>query len=55
MRFLNSTELADITGFRKGTDLGRTETLRKKHIGNAVPPVLPKNIINHLWEINQQL
>ncbi len=45
MRYLNSRELADITGFHPNTELGRSETLRKKHIGNAVPPVLAKTII----------
>lgn len=45
MRYLIADELADITGFHKDTNLGPTETLRKKHIGNAVPPILPKEII----------
>lgn len=37
-RYLTSIELADITGFKKDTYLGKTEAVRKKHIGNAVPP-----------------
>ena len=37
-RYLTSIELADITGFKKGTFLGKSEAIRKKHIGNAVPP-----------------
>lgn len=50
MRYLNSKELADITGFKEGTELGPTETLRKKHIGNAVPPVMSEVIIMAQWD-----
>ncbi len=37
-RYLTSYELADISGFKPETYLGKSETIRKKHIGNAVPP-----------------
>lgn len=52
MRYLTSFELSDITGFKKNTYLGKSETVRKKHIGNAVPPVLPKALINSTWDAN---
>ena len=44
MRYLDSYELADITGFKSGTYLGKNETQRKYHIGNAVPPVVPEHL-----------
>lgn len=44
MRYLDSFELADITGFKPGTYLGKNETQRKYHIGNAVPPVVPEHL-----------
>ncbi len=40
MRYLSSDELAGCTGFRKGMSLGKSETKRKHHIGNAVPPIM---------------
>ena len=52
MRYLNSVELADITGFKPGTNLGKTETSRKKHIGNAVPPVLSRALVEAQWSGN---
>lgn len=53
MRYLNSEELADITGFKKGTYLGKNEKVRKKHIGNAVPPIIPQVMIQELWNVSQ--
>ncbi len=50
MRYLISYELAGCSGFKDGTYLGRTETERKYHIGNAVPPVIPKNIAGTLYD-----
>lgn len=49
MRYLTSYELADCTGFKPGTYLGRTETERKYHIGNAVPPVIPEKMSEELY------
>jgi len=54
MRYLTSRELADVTGFHPDTELGPNETTRKKHIGNAVPPVLPKRIVETLYNLNIQ-
>lgn len=50
MRYLTSKELADITGFKPDTYLGENETVRKKHIGNAVPPIMSEAIILAQWE-----
>ncbi len=52
MRYLISYELSDITGFKKGTYLGSSETVRKKHIGNAVPPIIPNVMMEELWNVN---
>lgn len=52
MRYLNSSELANVTGFHKDAALGNTETIRKKHIGNAVPPRIPKLIAFTIVEAN---
>ena len=51
MRYLTSYELADCTGFKPGTYLGKTETERKYHIGNAVPPVIPEKMSEELYNI----
>ncbi|MBL4665364.1 MAG: DNA cytosine methyltransferase [Nitrospinaceae bacterium] len=55
MRYLTSGELADITGFEEGTYLGKSETIRKKHIGNAVPPVIAKVMMEELFRVNPAL
>ncbi len=52
-RYLTSYELADISGFPKGVHLGKSETLRKKHIGNAVPPKLAKVLAEAFIEGNK--
>lgn len=46
MRYLTAKELADITGFNENTYLGKTETVKKHHVGNAVPPVIPEALAN---------
>lgn len=42
MRYLNSNELAKASGFNNGMSMGDSESERKLHIGNAVPPVIPE-------------
>lgn len=52
MRYLTSRELADVTGFPPDYDLGPNETTRKKHVGNAVPPVVPNKLAQCIWDGN---
>jgi DNA (cytosine-5)-methyltransferase 1 len=52
MRMLKIPELLRITGFPEDYILVGTQTDQKKFIGNAVPPVLPKVIIEELYNVN---
>ena len=52
MRYLNSRELARAQGFPEGTYLGRTETLRKHHIGNSVTPIIPEKWLQAIYDSN---
>lgn len=52
MRYLTSVELARVTGFKENSYLGRTETIKKHHIGNAVPPRIPKLMAKTIFRVN---
>jgi DNA (cytosine-5)-methyltransferase 1 len=52
MRYLHSSELGAVTGFPADYDLGQTEQIRKKHIGNAVPPKVVLALVNGLYQAN---
>lgn len=55
MRMLKVSELLKITGFPENYILEGTQTEKKKFIGNAVPPVLPKVLIESLYEANREM
>lgn len=54
MRMLKIPELLRITGLPEDYILEGTQTEQKKFIGNAVPPILPKVLIEALYEANRK-
>ncbi len=55
MRYLFSVELARTTGFRDDMYLGKSETQRKYHIGNAVPPAVASALSKSLTRYNKSV
>lgn len=55
LRYISGRELARITGFPEDYYLGTSEKKIKKHIGNAVPKVIPQAMARSIAELNPQL